>query len=109
MAQRVWLNELRARKVRTGSGLVPVEDIGLDARLPDSETNIFIRDVLNQVNTLPEAQRQTVFLVYVEGFSYKEAAEMMEIPIGTVMSRFATAQWVISERMSAGKGARNAG
>ncbi|MFT5785110.1 MAG: RNA polymerase sigma-70 factor (ECF subfamily) [Ascidiaceihabitans sp.] len=105
MAQRVWLNELRSRKVRMGGGLVPVEEIDLPANLPDSETNIFARDVLNKVNTLPEAQRQSVFLVYVEGYSYKEAAHMMDIPIGTVMSRLAAARRVISQRMNVGKGA----
>jgi RNA polymerase sigma-70 factor (ECF subfamily) len=105
MAQRVWFNELRSRKVRLGGGLFPVEEIDLPANLPDSETNIFARDVLNQVNTLPEAQRQSVFLVYVEGYSYKEAAALMDIPIGTVMSRLAAARRVISNRMSDGKGA----
>lgn len=105
MAQRVWLNELRSRKVRMGGGLVPVEEIDLPANLPDSETNIFARDVLNKVNTLPEAQRQSVFLVYVEGYSYKEAAHMMDIPIGTVMSRLAAARPVISQRMNVGEGA----
>jgi RNA polymerase sigma-70 factor (ECF subfamily) len=105
MAQRVWFNELRSRKVRLGGGLVPVEEIDLPANLPDAETNIFARDVLNQVNTLPEAQRQSVFLVYVEGYSYKEAAALMDIPIGTVMSRLAAARRVISIRMSDGKGA----
>ena len=88
-----------------GGGLVPVEEIDLPANLPDSETNIFARDVLNKVNTLPEAQRQSVFLVYVEGYSYKEAAHMMDIPIGTVMSRLAAARRVISQLMNVGEGA----
>lgn len=92
MAKRIWLNELRARKVRTGGGLVPVEEIDLPDHAPDQETNILAREVLNKVNALPEAQRQAVFLVYVEGYSYKEAAEIMEIPIGTVMSRLAAAR-----------------
>lgn len=92
MAQRVWLNELRSRKVRVGGGLVPVEDIDLPDKTPGADVNILARDVLNRVNALPEAQRQSVFLVYVEGFSYKEAAEIMEIPIGTVMSRLAAAR-----------------
>ena len=41
---------------------------------------------------LPEAQRVTVMLVYVEGYPYKEAAEVLGIPIGTVMSRLAAAR-----------------
>ena len=45
---------------------------------------------------LPEAQRETVLLVYVEGFSYQEASEMLDIPIGTVMSRLAVARGRLS-------------
>lgn len=100
MAKRIWLNELRARKVRTGGGLVPVEEIDLPDTGADQETNILARDVLNRVNALPEAQRQTVFLVYVEGYSYKEAAAIMEIPIGTVMSRLAAARKSIGAAMA---------
>lgn len=92
MAQRIWLNELRARKVREGGGLVPVEETPIADTKPDSETNILARDVLSKVQGLPDAQREAVFLVYVEGYSYKEAAEMMDIPIGTVMSRLAAAR-----------------
>ncbi|WP_413840447.1 RNA polymerase sigma factor [Tateyamaria sp.] len=92
MCQRVWLNELRSRKVRTGGGLMPVEEIDLADNSPGTEVNILARQVLSHVNALPEAQRQSVLLVYVEGFSYKEAAEIMEIPVGTVMSRLAGAR-----------------
>lgn len=100
MAQRVWLNELRSRKVRTGGGLVPVEEIDLPDKKPEAETNIMARDVLNRVNALPEAQRQAVVLVYVEGYAYKEAAEIMEIPIGTVMSRLAAARKRLNSEMA---------
>ena len=48
--------------------------------------------MLLEVLALPEAQRTTVVLVYVEGYSYKEAADMLDIPIGTVMSRLAAAR-----------------
>jgi RNA polymerase sigma-70 factor (ECF subfamily) len=92
MCQRVWLNEVRARKVRTGAGVMPVEQIDLADTAPGTEVNILARQVLSQVYALPEGHRQSVLLVYVEGFSYKEAAEIMEIPIGTVMSRLAAAR-----------------
>ena len=78
--------------MRTGGGLVPVEDIDIADTKPGTEVNILARQVLNKANALPDAQRQAVFLVYVEGFSYKDAADMMEIPIGTVMSRLAAAR-----------------
>ena len=44
-------------------------------------------EVKNALESLPESFRIPVLLADVEGFSYKEIAEMLEIPIGTVMSR----------------------
>ncbi len=99
MARRVWLNELRREKFRQGQGLVPVEDTPIPDEKADTEANIFAREVLSEMTKLPEAQRETVFLVYVEGFAYKEAAEMLDIPIGTVMSRLAAARKRLNERL----------
>ena len=95
MARRIWLNEKRAEKVRLAGGLVPVEDIDIPDEKSSPETNIFASDVFRQVMGLPEAQRITVLLVYVEGHSYQEAADMLEIPIGTVMSRLSAARKAI--------------
>lgn len=100
MCQRVWLNEIRSRKVRTGQGTMPVEEIDISDNSPHTEVNILARQVLSQVNALPEAQRQGVLLVYVEGFSYKEAAEIMDIPVGTVMSRLAGARKKLNALMA---------
>jgi len=44
-------------------------------------------DILQAIEALPVEFRTVVVLVLVEGFSYKEAAEILDIPIGTVMSR----------------------
>ncbi len=92
MANRIWLNELRSKAVRRGAGLLPVEEIELADTKPHSEANIFTTEVLTKVGALPEAQRVVVMLVYVEGHKYAEAAEMLDIPIGTVMSRLAAAR-----------------
>jgi RNA polymerase sigma-70 factor (ECF subfamily) len=48
--------------------------------------------VFTQVMHLPEAQRETVMLVFVEGYSYREAAALLEVPIGTIMSRLSNAR-----------------
>ena len=97
LARNIWLNELRAQLVRQGAGLVAVEDVDLPDQSPATETNIFAREVLSRVNALPEAQRETLLLTYVEGYSYKETAEILEIPIGTVMSRLATARRALAD------------
>jgi RNA polymerase sigma-70 factor (ECF subfamily) len=92
IAQTVWLNQLRADKVRRGGGLVPVEQAGLVDASSDAEANLFANEVFSQVMALPEAQRSVVLLVYVEGYLYKEAAEHLDVPVGTVMSRLASAR-----------------
>ena len=63
----------------SSSGLRSAEAEALD-RLPDSD----VKDALNQ---LSEEFRLAVYLADVEGFAYKEIAEIMDTPIGTVMSR----------------------
>ena len=92
MLHNLWINELRSRKVRTGTGLVAVEDTPIIDEKPNSESNIFTTQVLSAVNTLPEAQRACVILAYVEGYSYQETADIIGAPIGTVMSRLSTAR-----------------
>ncbi len=93
----IWKNQLRRDKVRRGEGNVNAEETLVFDGGSHLETNILARQVLTEVMALPEAQRQTVFLVYVEGYSYREAAELLDIPIGTVMSRLAAARKALSE------------
>lgn len=100
IAQRMWLNEIRARAVRTGTGLRPVEDCDLQDEKPTAEANIFLAEVLSGIMTLPEEQRVTLLLVYAEGLSYKEAAETLEIPMGTIMSRLAAARKKLNQMFS---------
>src|SRR5262245_39289383 len=86
----IWLNQLRAQRVRTGHGLLDAEDVLVAEGVEQIETNILAGQVLKQAMGLPEAQRETLLLVYVEGFTYQEAANVLDVPIGTVMSRLAT-------------------
>ncbi len=92
MMMNVWRNELRAARVRAGSGTVDAENILSFDGAAHVEMNIFASQVLTAVAALPEAQRETVLLVYLEGWTYAEAAQALDVPIGTVMSRLAAAR-----------------
>jgi RNA polymerase sigma-70 factor, ECF subfamily len=97
----IWLNELRSRRVREGGGFVDAsEALAIDGGR-EIETNIFAAQVLREVGGLPEAQREAVLLVYVEGLSYREAAEALAAPIGTVMSRLAAARSALGKLRAA--------
>ncbi|MDP3712179.1 MAG: sigma-70 family RNA polymerase sigma factor [Mycobacteriales bacterium] len=71
--------QIAAAEAHTSTGLRSAEMEALD-HLPDS-------DVKDALQKLPEDFRMAVYLADVEGFAYKEIAEMLDIPIGTVMSR----------------------
>jgi RNA polymerase sigma-70 factor (ECF subfamily) len=88
----IWINDLRSRRVRLGGGHVDAETALVFDGVRSVETNILAAQVLKGVQALPEAQRETVFLVYVEGLTYREAADFLSVPIGTIMSRLAAAR-----------------
>ncbi len=93
----IWLNEVRSQRVRQGQGFIDAEQaLSFDGERQAQE-QVLAAQVIKRVNGLPEAQRETVFLAYVEGLSYKEIAEVLRIPVGTVMSRLAAARLKLAE------------
>lgn len=88
----IWVNEIRSRLIRQGQGFVDINDAIDQTDDRDSVDGIWANQIMARVNRLPEAQRNAVFLVYVEGFTYQEAAQTLSVPTGTIMSRLATAR-----------------
>lgn len=85
LMHRLRLNHLRKSDVVTAMDTLPevvahTADLGLR------------RDLLQALGQLPEPQRAVLLLVSLEQFSYAEAARVLDVPIGTVMSRLARAR-----------------
>lgn len=85
--KNAWIDDRRA-KSRRGEVALP-EDSGEHPAVSPMDTNASLWSVSEAMNKLPEEQRLAVALVLVEGMSYKEASELLEIPIGTLTSRLA--------------------
>ena len=96
LCRSIWLNEQRAATIRQTESIDHVSDAALRALLPEAEENIFATQVLAEVMRLPESQRAAVLLVYGEGYRYSEAARILDVPIGTIMSRLSAARGKLS-------------
>ncbi len=85
----VFLSELRRAKVRpTGEPIVETHESAIRMH-GNQESNLDLWDVLRGLKQLPIEQRTIILLVSVEDLSYAEAAHVLGIPVGTVMSRLA--------------------
>jgi RNA polymerase sigma-70 factor, ECF subfamily len=96
--KNAWIDEVRARR-RSSEVVVSEGEIELiGVATPDSHIEAMaIRAAMQQ---LGEDQRVAVSLVLVEGMPYKEAAEVLEIPIGTLTSRLARARERLQELLT---------
>ena len=63
----------------------------------ETEARLTLKSVAEAIDRLSEEQREVLLLVCVEELSYKEAAEVLGVPIGTVMSRLARARRNLAE------------
>ena len=96
----VWLNEVRARQIRNHGSMQWTEELAdtvADTGASNPELYTLHQQIIGAVEKLPDAQRTVMLLVAVEGLSYREAATVLDVPIGTVMSRLARARLTIGE------------
>jgi RNA polymerase sigma-70 factor, ECF subfamily len=94
--RNLWLDQLRHRKV-TGHETDVDEAEHLSAPDADGEQVLFLQQVRSAMAALPDDMREVVSLVCVEELSYREAAEILDVPVGTVMSRLARARVKLAE------------
>ena len=90
ICRTVWIDALRSRGRRAAHEAPSEagENIGYDPR-PAADAAIDLQMAMAAMQRLPVEQREVVALILIDGFGYREAAEILEQPIGTVSSRLA--------------------
>lgn len=98
--RNAWIDH--ARRTTTQGVTVGIHDTP-DALVVDgvqhTETVLTLRKTELAMAELPEDHREVMMLVCVEELSYREAAEVLGVPIGTVMSRLARARLALAEKV----------
>lgn len=96
--RNLWYDRLRRRKVRGEE--VEFEDrfdpVTLHRGAP-AERQLMLKQVAAAIEALPDDQRELMLLVCVEEVSYRDAADILGLPIGTVMSRLSRARRKVAE------------
>jgi RNA polymerase sigma-70 factor (ECF subfamily) len=103
-----------ARRRRQNAGAeVPIDDSAGGAIVPaplvvqaSQLVRLEVRDMLSALSTIPSEQREVILLVGLEGMSYHQAAEILGIPIGTVMSRLSRGREALRQLTTQGRPAR---
>lgn len=93
ICRNLWIDELRSRKVRTAAAPDLAE---AESQASSAEATAIGRMQMQRaqagIANLPVEQREVLALVAIGGMAYREAAELLAVPIGTVMSRLARAR-----------------
>jgi RNA polymerase sigma-70 factor (ECF subfamily) len=92
-----YLHQLRADRQHREVSLDAAGHVALET--PDPFPEVEPEKLQMALNDLPEGFRTPLILYYFEEFSYRDIAEQMELPIGTVMSRLARAKAHLRERL----------
>jgi RNA polymerase sigma-70 factor (ECF subfamily) len=99
--RNAWIDEARARNRR--SRVFAPEELGEGVADPSGHQHADVISVQGAMARLPDEQREVVGLILIEGLSYKEAAEIMNVPVGTVTSRLARGRDALQAMLGTGE------
>lgn len=96
--RNLWIDTARSTQRRAETFVPPDEgeQVGIAG---EQEAAVELRNVMRAMQTLPPEQREAVALVVVEGFAYKEAAEILDVPMGTLTSRLVRGREALMTRL----------
>ena len=94
------MSEIRKRKVRVGQGQVQAADAAELQVESSADDRLIAQQVQGEVRKLPSELSEPLMLVCAEGYSYREVADLLGIPIGTVMSRIHRARKLLVASLS---------
>lgn len=108
---RAWLfrimHNLYIDRVRSQEARIErcaIEDVERVLSYPaDQHTSVEVRNVLEAVDELPPDQRSVLMMVALEGMKYVEVAEILGVPLGTVMSRLTRAREAVRAKLGEGR------
>jgi RNA polymerase sigma-70 factor (ECF subfamily) len=88
ITRNLWIDEARSRQRKAAWEAPPEEGEkqGFDGA-GAAERSVELARVMTAMGALPDEQREVVALIMIEGLGYREAAELLDLPIGTVSSR----------------------
>ncbi len=92
IVQTIWIDQIRSREVRKEDANSAEDRLGSDEPVRRVEARLALAEVRRAVEHLSPDQRAALLLVTVDGLSYREAAEVAQVPVGTIMSRLARAR-----------------
>lgn len=96
--RNLWVDQVRRQRTAgVQDDISERHDIAGSSGEREAEARLTLKTVAEAITELPQEQREVLLLVCVEELSYREAAEVMGIPIGTVMSRLARARKSLAE------------
>lgn len=104
IARNLWIDMVRARG-RRETRSAPEEEaerIGHDPR-PGIEAALDLGTAMAAMQRLPQEQREVVALILIDGLGYREAAETLELPIGTVSSRLVRGRTALIKMLGEGR------
>ena len=98
--RNLWVDEIRHRKVRRHDDIDVASDVIGEDGQATADGRITLAAVRRTMSQLPTDHRVVLMLVCVDGLSYKEAAKVLGVPVGTIMSRLSRARQDLHERLA---------